>query len=114
MSNYSTVEVMSKLSKANFTSEYTNFENDIFKVDEDKLFNDLSQEEKISFSFKEDKYYCLNIWEKTWMYIEELDQWVLISQYNTWRAEHSWNPYYVSINNDYILDVANEQLYKKV
>lgn len=91
------------------TSEYG-----IMQVEECALFNDLSHDEKLRYSDRAGKYPTLNIWKNHWMYVLELDRWVLVGQANTFRSENSWYPEFVRLDDGYLLDVENAQLYATV
>jgi hypothetical protein len=100
-----------------FTSSYTTSaisEYGIMNVHEDELFNDLTHEQKLDYSDRSGAYPVLNIWKKHWMYLPELDQWVLVGHANTFHSEQSWYPDFVRIEGGYLLDVENAQLYQTV
>ena len=101
----------------NFKSSYTEPATSkyaIMYVYEDMLFNDLTHEQKLEYSDHSGKYPVLNIWKKHWMFVPELDQWILVGHANTFRSENSWYPEFVRIEDGYLLDVENAQLYKVV
>lgn len=94
----------------NFHSSYTTpatSKYGIMQVDEDGIFEALTQDDKFNYSDRSGAYPVLNIWKKHWMYLAELDQWVLIGVLNTFRSEHSWYPDFVRIEGGYLLDVEH-------
>jgi hypothetical protein len=101
----------------NFHSSYTTpatSEYGIMQVDEDGIFEALTQDDKLNYSDCSGAYPVLNIWKKHWMFVPELDQWILVGHANTFRSENSWYPEFVRIEDGYLLDVENAQLYKFV
>lgn len=100
----------------NFDSPYTKSTNPdnytIMKVDEDRIMNDLSQEEKLLLSEVVNKIPILNIWTRTYVYI--LDKWFLVSEHNTFNSNFSYNPNYIRLDSDYLFDVEAMELFKLV
>ena len=79
-----------------------------------EILSELTQEERLEFSDLSGKYPTLNIWATTWMYVTELDKWVEVGRYNAFNDSLSWYPDFVTIDDGYLLDVENAQLYKAV
>jgi hypothetical protein len=73
-----------------------------------KLFDDLTQWQRIAYSDTSDKYPILNIWNQTWMFVTELELWVIVGD----RSSFLWSQ--VKPKEGYILDIKNAQLYKAV
>ena len=68
--------------------------------EEEKLFDDLSQEQRLElaqYQSDEDKRPTLNLYSKVWVYLEEIDKWVLVHSSNDFRSEFSYKPEYVLI-----------------
>lgn len=122
MLNLTAAEFMQKLTdeqknggESNFDSPYSSRGKGyhIMKVNASKVFDDLSQEDKLRFSIKPINYPVLNIWTKTWMYITELEKWELISSTHPFKHDLSYNPSFVILDDEYILYVEDEVLYKR-
>lgn len=92
-----------------YDSSYTVVCNDKFFVFDDELFEDLTHEERLKYSNKSGKYPIFTIWNYTWIYLTEINEWVLIAD-----REEPWTPDFVRFKEDYIIDVEQCQLYKKV
>ena len=85
----------------------------IMRVDDQKIFDEMTQEEKLSLSIIELKRPILNIWTKTWVYIQELNIWQLIAVLNTYSASFSWIPDFLFVNENTIFHVETEDLFFK-
>jgi hypothetical protein len=86
--------------------------NGISLEEENELFDKLTHQDKIELSqtFERPQ---LNIWRCTWVYVEEVDQWILIHQTNTFGSRDTWSPDYVSFD-DYVLRRLDMALFQKV
>ena len=85
----------------------------IMRVDDQKIFDEMTQEEKLSLSVIELKRPILNIWTKTWVYIQELNIWQLIAVLNTYSASFSRIPDFLFVNEKCIFHVETEDLFFK-
>lgn len=110
------VEVLQKLQNEefDFESEYTSLSKTRFDVHDDKVFEDLSQEDKLKYSNIAKMRPILNIFKNTWMYIEEFNMWLLIGYYNTWNSHLSYLPDFVFVNENTILHIESEKLFEKI
>jgi hypothetical protein len=111
-------EVLERINRGEeFNSEYTavsDIDLSIMQVDEDALFAALTQEEKMKFSFPIGNYFILNIWRCHWMYVTELSQWVLVYKTNNLNADFNWNPEFIRLDDQHILDTVDAKLYKRI
>ena len=88
----------------------------IMSVDEDALFDVLTQEEKAHFSEEDSQTgnLTLNIWCNIYVFVVKLSAWVLVHKQNTWNAQHSYSPDFVRFKHeevDYILDTGDLTLF---
>ena len=95
---------------SHYTSKSKGFS--IMQVKDEDIFNDLTEEEKLELADITNKFPILNIWTHTWVYV--LNKWVLISALNTWDTSWSYNPDFVYVKNDYLLNTQDLSLYKRV
>lgn len=109
----------------NFDSEYTKARSEdnlisIMHVDSERLFNDLTPDEKIHFSYKDEKnhdwpYLC--IWDRGWIYVPPFDNWYLVQIDNLWDSRNNVEIDYKLVlweGCDYLIDVDNCRLFKEV
>jgi len=111
-------EVLEKLNnrEKEFTSEYTEVSEghfSYFKVFDEKLFKALSEEEKLKFSVRENKYPRLYLYSSVYLKVEELNVWVLIHKTNIFDSRFSYTPNFLILDEHYLLEVATETLYVK-
>jgi len=112
-------EVLEKLNnrEREFTSEYTEVSEghfSYFKVFDEKLFNALSEEEKLKFSNRENKYPRLYLYSSVYLKVEDLNVWVLIHKSNIFDSRFSYTPSFLHLDEHYLLKVETETLYVKV
>lgn len=99
-----------------FDSDYTKIpthEFGIMNVDDSRLFEDLSQEERLKFS-DNGNYPMLNIFANIYLFVTDLNLWVLVHRHNTWNACDSYNHKFLTLERDdknYLLDVEQKKLY---
>lgn len=83
-------------------------------VDDDGIFEALTHDEKLHYSDRSGLRPVLNIWTKSWMYVADIDTWALVAISNLANDNLSWYPDFVRLDDGYLLDVENAQLYKTV
>jgi hypothetical protein len=86
--------------------------NGVSLEEENELFNKLTHQERIELSqiFERPQ---LSIWRCIWVYVEEVDQWILIHQDYTFDSRSTWRPEYVSFD-DYVLRTLDRALFQRV
>lgn len=116
-------EVLQKIiNRENFDSDYTVAANSetysIMRVNPLKIFYELTQGEKIKFSEElPNGWLSLNIWNRVWYWIADLEKWICVSADNVYNASLSWHPDYVMASiedEDYLIDVENLRIFKEV
>jgi hypothetical protein len=100
-----------------FESEYTTIpksEYGIMSVDDEKLFDDLTHQEKLSFAKCENTRHVLNIFTHVWVWVEEVGKWVLIHKDDPYNHYRSYTPDIVYIDGGYLLHCESLTLLKEV
>ena len=102
------------IAQEDFDSEYTNkstSEYSIMGVKAEKLFDDLSDEEKFRYSdFDQNGYNLLNIWNVTWVYIPLFQDWFMIVD-DCYKPEFLC---YTQDNIEYTIDTNTFKVYSKI
>jgi hypothetical protein len=108
--------------ETNFDSDYSHSVSpdsySVMRVDDTKLFDDMTEEERIFFSSMEQgaPFRSLSLWTNTWAYIEvdSRSYWIPISTYNVWDSTLSWDPTFITFgdNREYVLNAEEGKVYK--
>jgi len=98
-----------------FDSNYTKKpvgELGIMSVDSERLFNDLSPEQRQRYASKDENgILTLDLWSSVYQYYPDpINDWVLVSRPNMFRAELSYNPDYIHYN-EYLINVGTGRVF---
>jgi hypothetical protein len=93
-----------------FDSNYTKKpvgELGIMSVDSERLFNDLSPEQRQRYASRDENgILTLDLWSSIYQYyLDPINDWVLVSRLNMFSAKLSYNPDYIDYN-EYLINVA--------